>query len=251
LARIVGVLAAFAALLCVRCTNIERATRVSFTLDAPVELRERIAELDLALYADISSGAWRLRTREVLKPEDPNAWPLHWGITRGNSRDLRYSLEAQAKDKSGSVLAELRAVGEFRDEETVRLSLHFDASCAQPCSEAQTCSQGRCVAADEVVKAAMQSATEAAVDSPATGRDLAQPAAATLVRRVPMRARACAAVVIRSRPVAWRAARPAAVHAPKASSAMGLRAAELACRRSLSKVQRLIRRLASTTQSTR
>jgi hypothetical protein len=131
--------------LCVQCTSIERATRVTVGLDAQAALRSRITHVDLAFYTAISPDAWRMRGQERLRTEGSGAWPLQWSFARSHVEDRRYSLEARALDADDEVIAELRKVGEFRDEQTVELALIFDASCQEACGEDRTCRNGTCV----------------------------------------------------------------------------------------------------------
>jgi hypothetical protein len=134
--------------LSVHCTSIERATRVAITLDAGPELRGRIAHIDLAFYGAGGQGPWRMRTQDRLRPDDERSWPISWSFARSDTRDARYSLEAKALDKDGEALAELRAVGSFREQETVQLPLLFDDSCKEACGEGRTCRDGACIAAE-------------------------------------------------------------------------------------------------------
>jgi hypothetical protein len=131
--------------LTVHCTSIERATRVSIAIDAQPELRARIKHVDLVFYAAISKDAWRMRAQERLLPDGERAWPLQWTFSRANPQDLRYTLEAKALDSGGKTLAELRAVGTFRDQQTLQIPLTFDASCREACGEGRTCRESECV----------------------------------------------------------------------------------------------------------
>lgn len=142
-------------LLCAQCASIDRATRVTITLDAAPELRSRIAHVDLAFYTAVSPDAFRMRAQERLRPETERAWPLKWSFARSNPEDVRYSLEAVALDSDGKTLASLRASGMFRDEATVDLPLIFDTSCKETCGDGRTCRAGACVDAEIVTNISM------------------------------------------------------------------------------------------------
>jgi len=131
--------------LCVQCTSIERATRVAVALDAEPSLRARIAHVDLVFYTAIKTDAWRMRGQERLRTEGAGAWPMQWSFSRNQAEDKRYMLEARALDADQKSIAELRAVDEFRNGETVQLMLTFDPSCKEACGEDRTCRDGACV----------------------------------------------------------------------------------------------------------
>lgn len=158
--------------LCVQCTSIERTTRVAVTVDAESSLRARIAHVDLAFYTAIKTDAWRMRAQERLRTEGAGAWPLQFSFARSQVEDKRYSFEARALDADDKLIAELRAVGDFRNEETVQLALTFDASCAEACGEGRTCRDGACVDAQVTPNMIVSSIPTDAGDG-AAGRDAA------------------------------------------------------------------------------
>jgi len=158
--------------LCVQCTSIERTTRVAVNVDAESSLRVRIAHVDLAFYTAIKTDAWRMRAQERLRTEGAGAWPLQFSFARSQVEDKRYSFEARALDADNKTIAELRAVGDFRNEETVQLALSFDPSCAEACGEGRTCRDGACVDAQVTPNMIVSSMPTDAGDG-AAGRDAA------------------------------------------------------------------------------
>lgn len=157
--RSTAVLGALLGALACQCTEIGRGTRLQISLDAPDDLRSRIARVEIALYTQLEH-AWQLRAQERLKPDGADGWPVLWSYARTSSQDKRYSLEAQAFDAMGASIAQLKATGVFQDQQTVELSTRFDASCAEACPNQQSCSDGVCIDAEEL-------ASKATVGSPA------------------------------------------------------------------------------------
>lgn len=125
------------------CTDIQAPTRLNITLDAPNDLRERITLVEVQVSGALAQSERTPTLNKALSAE--TGWPLRWMIARADPEQRRYAVLATASDASSLPIASVRAVGEFRDQETVQLALSFDASCGAPCSDGKTCAAGSCV----------------------------------------------------------------------------------------------------------
>lgn len=106
------------------CTDIQPPTRVNITLDAPEDLRTRVAYVDVEVSGALAESEHTATLSKRLTPA--GGWPLRWMVVRGDPEARRYNILALANDGGGRQIASVRAVGEFRDQETVQLALWFD-----------------------------------------------------------------------------------------------------------------------------
>jgi trimeric autotransporter adhesin len=147
------------------CTPVLAPTRVNVSIDAQSALRERIAYVDIDIYAGSARDNWDTHLIRRLTPTSAQTgWPLHLPLVRPNASENTYSIIATAKSADDATLTVMRAVSEYREQHTLELALLFDLSCAQltpACADGLTCEAGHCV--DPLIVVGAQPAVDGGV----------------------------------------------------------------------------------------
>jgi hypothetical protein len=176
-----SVCGAWLAQLLVACTALgeHSVVRVSIAADAPV--RAAVEEVAVRLEMQASDGGW---IEKVARRFDDTAsgWPLTLALG-GNRIDSygTYQLTATARDASSAVVAEARAIREFRSGTELTLAVRFEASCMfrPACGSGRTCHERECVEARSVFENAEPAAdggkAGSSGDEPAPGAGLDLP----------------------------------------------------------------------------
>jgi len=135
------------------CTKLSERAELQVSVVADSRVREQLVDLVTVVEVQAPGGGWRPKDEQRFDVSPETQWPV--GFVLAETLEDAYGvyrLTATGRDRQGAIVAQARAIREFRKGSKLVLSLWFEESCMfrMPlCSAVRTCHDNQCVDATD------------------------------------------------------------------------------------------------------
>ena len=132
------------------CTEPAERVRVLVLIDADDSVRALVDDVQVVIEAQhVNNRGWLIVQSPRFEPNATSDWPLETRVDPGGG-EQNYLVTATARDERGAVVAEARALRDWKDLDKPNIFLRFEEACIRRmelCPKGETCHAGDCVSA--------------------------------------------------------------------------------------------------------